>query len=101
MPYPEYGGHIDEVLRGTDSIAVIRNREYSYRAGSTREDLYRQLSGLGRGNRVERVYHGLNLETVLPRLEAAVTEANRLRTSNIGILHLKVDFTRRLTKANS
>ena len=99
MGYPEYGGHIDNLLSGTDSIAIVRNREYSYRAGATKEDLYRQLRALDRFHRVERVYHGLDLQVVLPRLEAAITEANNLRIS--GRSHLRVDFTRRLTKANS
>ena len=100
--YPEYGGHIDDRLRGTDSIAIVKNIECSYRAGRTKEDLYNQLRALNRSHRVERVYHGLDLQTVLPRLEAAITEANNLRNSSIrGRLHLRVDFTRRLTKANS
>ena len=99
MGYPEYGGHIDNLLSGTDSIAIVRNREYSYRAGATREDLYRQLGALDRFHNVERVYHGLNLQVVLSRLEAAITEANTPRIR--GKKHLRVDFTRRLTKANA
>ncbi len=102
MKYPEYGGHIDNILRGTDSIAIVKNREYSYRAGSTWEGLYGQLRALDKYHRIEKENHGLDLQTVLPRLEAAITEANSLRNSSIrGRLHLKVDFTRRLTKANS
>jgi hypothetical protein len=102
MGYPEYGGHIDEILRGTDSIAIVKNREYSYRAGRTKEDLYSQLRALDRYDKIERVYHGLDLQTVLPRLEAAITEANNLRDLNIrGRLYLRVDFTRRLTKVNA
>ena len=102
MPYPQYGGHIDDVLRGTDSIAIINNREYSYKVAGNKDNLYLQLGLLDRFHKVERVYHGLDFQIILPRLEAAIKEANSLRKyQQRRPRYIKVDFTRRLTKAKS
>lgn len=95
MGYAEYGGHIEQPLRGTDSVAIVRNREYLYFMDVTKEGLHRQLAALDRFHKVERVYIGLDFPSVLPKLEQAIMDANSKKS-----LHGRVDFTRRLTKLN-
>ena len=101
MVYQEYGGHVDEPLKGTDSVAIVSNRETYFLMDTNREGLYRQLEVLPRLHKVERVYHGLDFPAVFSRLEEAVRAAN-LRVEGVKRpLHTKIDFTRRLTKMNS